>query len=73
MGGVVVDKILTPAEQASKSDLVAALEHRLIQAPLSGEQEQTLGAFLDSKTQLTHDDILTVIRLLMSTPEYQVA
>jgi len=73
MGGVELDKIFTPAELASKTELVAALERRLLQAPLSGEQEQTLNEFLDAKPQLTHDDILTVIRLVMSTPEYQVA
>ena len=73
LGGVKLDKILTPAELASKNELVAALERRLLQAPLSGGQEQTLSEFLDAKTQLTHDDILTVIRLVMCTPEYQVA
>ena len=73
MGGVVPDKIFTPAELASKTELVAALERRFLQTALSGEQEQTLNEFLNAKPQLTHDDILTVIRLVMSTPEYQVA
>ncbi len=73
MGGVVLEKIFTPAELARKNELVAAVERRLLQAPLSGSQEQTLNDFLNSKPQLTHDDILTVIRLVMSTPEYQVA
>ena len=73
MGGVALDKIFTPAEFANKNELVAALERRLLQAPLSGQQEQTLNDFLAAKPQLTHDDILTVIRLVMSTPEYQVA
>jgi uncharacterized protein (DUF1800 family) len=73
MGGVRLDKIFTPAELANKNELVAALERRLLQAPLSGEQEQTLKEFLDDKPQLTHEDILSVIRLVMSTPEYQVA
>ena len=73
MGGVQLDKIFTPTELANKDELVAALERRLLQAPLSGEQEQTLNEFLNAKPQLTHEDILTVIRLVMSTPEYQVA
>jgi len=73
LGGVELDKIFTPAELADKPALVAAIEHRLLQAPLSGGQEQTLNDFLNSKPQLSHDDILTVIRLVMSTPEYQVA
>jgi uncharacterized protein (DUF1800 family) len=73
MGGVDPEKILTPEERANKNEVVAALERRLLQAPLSGEQEQTLNEFLDAKPQLNHDDLLTVIRLVMSTPEYQVA
>jgi len=73
MGGVEPDKIFTPAELASKTELVAALQRRLLQTTLSGEQEQTLSEFLNAKPQLTPDDILTVIRLVMSTPEYQVA
>jgi uncharacterized protein (DUF1800 family) len=73
LGGVDPEKILTPAERADKQALVAALEHRLLQAPLSGGQEQTLNEFLESKKQLNHGDLLTVIRLVMCTPEYQVA
>jgi uncharacterized protein (DUF1800 family) len=73
LGGVDPEKILTPAERADKQALVAALEHRLLQAPLTGGQEQTLNEFLESKKQLNHDDLLTVIRLVMCTPEYQVA
>jgi hypothetical protein len=72
MGGVSVEKILTPEEQADKDTLVAALEHRLLQSPLKGGQETTLRDFLDSKEKLNDEDILTVIRLMMSTPEYQV-
>jgi uncharacterized protein (DUF1800 family) len=73
MGGVDLTKIFTPAELANKNELVASLERRLLQAPLSGDQEMALNQFLDSKPQLNHEDILTVIRLVMSTPEYQVA
>jgi len=73
MGGVDPAKIFTPAELSSKTELVAAIERRLLQSPLSGDQENTLNQFLDSKQQLNHDDVLTVIRLVMSTPEYQVA
>ena len=72
MGGVSVEKILTPEERADKDMLVAALEHRLFQTTLNGEQEQALREFLDSKTKLNDADILTAIRLVMSTPAYQV-
>jgi uncharacterized protein (DUF1800 family) len=72
MGGVDVEKILAPEERADKDTLVAALEHRLLQSALHGDQEKALRDFLDSKQKLSDADILTVIRLVMSTPEYQV-
>jgi uncharacterized protein (DUF1800 family) len=72
MGGVNLEKILTPEERASKDTMVASLQHRLLQTTLSGEQEKALADFLNSKEQLNDADILTAIRLVMSTPEYQV-
>jgi hypothetical protein len=72
MGGVDVEKILTPAERADKNTIVAALEHRLLQTTLNSDQEQALREFLDSKTKMSDADIVTAIRLMMSTPEYQV-
>ena len=72
MGGVDVEKILTPEERADKATLVASLERRLLQSPLKGEQEEALREFLDSKEKLNNADILTAIRLMMSTPAYQV-
>jgi uncharacterized protein (DUF1800 family) len=72
MGGVDVEKILTPEQRADKATIVAALEHRLFQTTLNSDQEQTLREFLDAKTKLSDADIVTTIRLMMSTPEYQV-
>jgi hypothetical protein len=73
IGGVEVEKILTPEERADKNKLVSSLEHRLLQSTFSNEQEQALRDFLNSKTALSDADILTAVRLVMSTPEYQVA
>jgi uncharacterized protein (DUF1800 family) len=72
MGGVDVEKILTPEQRADKATIVAALEHRLFQTKLNSDQEQTLREFLDSKTKMSNADIVTTVRLMMSTPEYQV-
>jgi uncharacterized protein (DUF1800 family) len=72
MGGANVEKILTPEERENKDSLVASLQHRLLQTTLDGDQEKALGEFLNSKEQLNDADILTAIRLIMSTPEYQV-
>lgn len=72
IGGVDVAKILTPTERADKDQVVASIEHRLLQSDLTDDQEAALREFLDSRTQLTDADILTVIRLVMATPAYQV-
>jgi len=72
MGGVNLEKILTPEDRENKDALVASLQHRLLQTMLKGDQEQALREFLGSKETLNDADILTAIRLVMSTPEYQV-
>ena len=72
IGGVDVDKILTPDERMDKDLVVASLEHRLLQSDLTDNQENALREFLDSRTQLNDADILTVVRLVMATPSYQV-
>lgn len=70
---VDVEKILTTEERSDKNKLVAALERRLLQGKLRGKQEQTLREFLDSQTTLDDAAIRNAIRLMMSTPEYQLA
>jgi uncharacterized protein (DUF1800 family) len=72
VGGVKVEKILTTEECADKDSIVASLQHRLFQTALDTGQQQALREFLDSKQKLSDTDILTTIRLMMSTPEYQV-
>jgi uncharacterized protein (DUF1800 family) len=72
VGGVSVDKILTPDERADKDRLVAALQHRLLQSALKGDQAKALSDFLNARSKLNDADIRAVIRLVMCTPEYQV-
>ncbi len=69
---VDVDKILTEEQRADKTKLVAALEQRLLQAKLRGKQEQALQDYLAAQTTLDNAAILGAIRLMMSTPEYQL-
>ncbi len=71
-GRVDVKKILSEKERTDKNALVAALEKRLLQSRLKEKQEQTLRDFLDSRGELGEDDIRVAIRLVMSTPEYQL-
>ena len=72
MGGVNVEKILTPAERDDNDSIIASLQERLFQTTLKKDQQDALSDFLDAKTKMTNADIVTAIRLMMSTPEYQV-
>ena len=72
VGGVTVEKILSPEERADQDLLVKSLEHRLLQTTLKNEQQKALRDFLGSKTKLDDADVLTAIRLIMATPQYQV-
>ena len=69
---VDVGKILTERERTDKRALVGALEQRLLQSKLKPKQEQALRDYLDSQGELDEGDILGAIRLVMSTPEYQL-
>jgi len=72
IGGVNVDKIVSPEELADKDLLVKSLENRLLQTTLKDEQQKALRDFLDTKTKLDDADVRTAIRLVMATPQYQV-
>ncbi len=65
-------RLFTDAERADKDLLLHALEKRLLQSRLKPKQEQTLRQFLDSAGELDSEAILDAIRLVMSTPEYQL-
>jgi uncharacterized protein (DUF1800 family) len=71
-GGVKAEKLLNEQERADKNALIASLEKRLLQGKLKAKQETTLREFLDSKQTLEEGDIRDAIRLVMSTPEYQL-
>ena len=73
IGTVDVDKLFTEQERADIDALVPALERRLLQAKLKPEQEKVLRNYLDGQRQFSGDAIHGAIRLVMSTPEYQLA
>jgi uncharacterized protein (DUF1800 family) len=72
MGGVNVEKILPPDVREDNQAIIASLQRRLFQTTLHQDQQEALQEFLDSKTKMSDADIATAIRLMMSTPEYQV-
>ena len=71
-GGLKVEKILTESERRDKASLVASLETRLLQGKMKPKQQLSLREFLDSRNELGESDIRDAIRLMMSTPEYQL-
>jgi len=71
-GSVDVSKLFAEKERGDKNALVASLEKRLIQSKLKPKQESTLREYLDSKKELNDEVLLNAIRLVMSTPEYQL-
>ena len=71
VGGVDLNKILTPEERDNNQTIIASLQNRLFQTNLKKDQQQDLQDFLDSKTKMSDADILTAIRLMMSTPDYR--
>ena len=72
MRGVDVDKLFTEKERTDAEALVPALERRLLQAKLTPGQDKVLREYLDGQPRLDEGAILNAIRLVMSTPEYQV-
>jgi len=69
---VDVSRLFTQEERTNKELLIPALEKRLLQDKLKPKQEKVLRDFLDSKSELNINTILDAIRLVMSTPEYQL-
>jgi uncharacterized protein (DUF1800 family) len=72
IGTVDPSKLFTEAQRKDRDALVAALEKRLIQGKLKPKQEQTLRDYLNSETELNDRTLRNAIRLVMSTPEYQL-
>ncbi|MDQ6630389.1 MAG: DUF1800 domain-containing protein [Verrucomicrobiota bacterium] len=69
---VDVSKILSETERKNKEALMPALEKRFLQTNLKEKQRLVLRDFLESRGELDDGDIRQTIRLLMSTPEYQL-
>jgi len=71
-GKVDPGKLFTEKERANKEALIAALERRLLQDKLKPKQEATLRDYLEPKETIDDAVIMKAIRLVMSTPEFQV-
>lgn len=72
MPEVDVTKILSADQRQNKAALIPALEKHFLASRLKEKQRQVLTNYLDGRGELDDDDIRHAIRLLMSTPEYQL-
>jgi uncharacterized protein (DUF1800 family) len=66
------NKLFSEKERSDKDTLVAAIERRLLQGKLKPNQERTLRDFLNSSPDLNDDVLRNALRLVMSTPEFQL-
>jgi uncharacterized protein (DUF1800 family) len=73
IGAVDPQKLFTEKERADRDALIAALEKRLLQSKLKPKQEKVLRDYLAEHTEINDEVVLNAIRLVMSTPEYQLA
>ena len=67
-----ISNIISDDDRRDKNAVIAKLEKRFIQGQLTESHRQVLRDYLESRTDLNDQDIRHAIRLLMSTPEYQV-
>ena len=72
VGGVDVERLFTARERSDRDLLVLALERRLLQSKLKPKQEKVLRDYLAGEGELDRQVIRNAIRLVMSTPEYQL-
>ena len=66
------DKLVSTDERKSKTTLLAALERRLLQTELKPKQKKALNDYLDAQGEIDSHDVLEAVRLIMSTPEFQL-
>jgi uncharacterized protein (DUF1800 family) len=72
-GRIEVSKLFTEKELSDQEALVAALEKRLLQDQLKPKQETVLRDYLASRNKLDEITVMNAVRLVMSTPEFQLA
>jgi len=70
--GVAVDRILPPAAEARPEALLATVERRLLNSPLSERSRTGLRDYLKAQGTLDEQDLRGLLRLAMCTPEYQL-
>lgn len=72
LNAVDVQKLFPEAERTDKETVLASLEQRLLQSKLEPRQEKVLRDFLEAQSELDGVALRNALRLVMSTPEYQL-
>ena len=72
IGRADVDRLFSQRERTDKEALVSALEKRLLQGKLRSDQEQVLRGYLADHESLDDEVVRGAVRLVMSTPEFQL-
>jgi hypothetical protein len=67
-----VSRLVSEEDRHDHAALIAKLEKRFIQGPMNEKHRQVLQDYLEPRADLDDQDIRHAIRLIMSTPEYQV-
>ena len=67
-----VEKLISDDERTDPAAVIAKLEKYFIQGQLTEKHRQVLRDYLEARTDLDDQDIRHAIRLIMSTPEYQL-
>ncbi len=73
IAGAPVWKLFTDEDRQSQDKFVHALEKRLLQGKLKPDQEKVLRDYLDANERMSDEVLRDSVRLVMSTPEYQLA
>jgi uncharacterized protein (DUF1800 family) len=71
--GVNAARLFPESQRANADTLLAAVELRLLQERLKPKQEAALREYLAGLGRLDDTAVLNTVRLVMSTPDYQVA
>jgi uncharacterized protein (DUF1800 family) len=66
-------RLFAPEDRAAVQKLIAALERRFIQGHLGTRSAETLRAYLQTAQTFDDHHLRQAIRLIMCTPEYQLA
>ncbi|HEX4119363.1 MAG TPA: DUF1800 domain-containing protein [Verrucomicrobiae bacterium] len=67
-----VDEIVPETDRQDIEKLITALGKRFLQGQLTEKHRQILRDYLSPRSDLDDQDVRNAIRLLMSTPEYQI-